>query len=162
MVTSFMSELLTCMACRHDCQTGYGEVTGQTPNISKWTDFEFYDLVCWWHTPSKPTMTDNPQCLACWLGVLHHVGSDLCYLLVTKYSKIVSNSSIQHVTHDNYLQKDKCKEIKVFDQKLKDWADDKNIVVPGDCLACMFLEDIDDLANDSGGWHHTQRGPQSQ
>jgi hypothetical protein len=26
----------------------------------------------------------------------------------------------------------------------------------------MFLEDIDDLANDSGGWHHTQRGPQSQ
>jgi hypothetical protein len=153
----YESELLTCMACRHDHQTGYEEVTGQTLDISKWTDFEFYDLVCWWHTPSKPTMTDNPQCLACWLGDLNHVGSDLCYWLVTKYGKIVSkSSSIQHVTHDDYLQKDKHKEIKVFDQKLKDWLDDKNIVVPSDCLAGMFLKDIDDLVNDSGGIIHKE------
>jgi hypothetical protein len=108
------------------------------------------------HT-QQATMTDNTQCLACWLGVLHHVGSDLCYWLLTKYGKIVSNSSsIQHVTHDDYLQKDKRKEIKVFDQKLKDWLDDKNIVVPSDCLAGMFLEDIDDLVNDSGGIIHKE------
>jgi hypothetical protein len=32
----------------------------------------------------------------------------------------------------------------VFDQKLKDWLDNKNIVVPGDCLSSMFLKDIDE------------------
>jgi hypothetical protein len=56
----YESELLTCMAHRHHCWTGYEEVTGQTPNISKWSDFEFYDLVWWWHAPGKPNMTDNP------------------------------------------------------------------------------------------------------
>ena len=33
---------------------GYKEVTGQTPNISEWLDFEFYDLVWWLDHPMKP------------------------------------------------------------------------------------------------------------
>ena len=41
------SELLCCMAQGTDNRTGYEEVTGQTPDISEWLDFKFYDLV-WW------------------------------------------------------------------------------------------------------------------
>jgi hypothetical protein len=43
----YESELLSHMAWGSDHQTGYKEVTGQTPDISEWLDFEFYDLV-WW------------------------------------------------------------------------------------------------------------------
>ena len=43
----YKSELLCHMAQGTDNRTGYEEVTGQTPDIIEWLDFEFYDLV-WW------------------------------------------------------------------------------------------------------------------
>ena len=39
----YESELLSRMARGSDRRTGYEEVTGQTPDISEWLDFEFYD-----------------------------------------------------------------------------------------------------------------------
>jgi hypothetical protein len=68
----------------------------------------------------------------------------------------MSNLTVQHVTQDDYLQEDKCKEIKAFDQKLKKQLDAKNFVVPSDDLAGMFLEDVDDLVNDFGGIIHEE------
>jgi hypothetical protein len=35
------------MARGPDHRTGYEEITGQTPDISQWLDFEFYNHV-WW------------------------------------------------------------------------------------------------------------------
>jgi hypothetical protein len=54
-------EILSRMARRNDRRTGYEEVTGETPDISEWLDFKFYDLVWWWHLPGKPNVTDNPR-----------------------------------------------------------------------------------------------------
>ena len=39
----YESELLSWMAQGDDYWTGYEVVTGQTPDISKWLDFKFYD-----------------------------------------------------------------------------------------------------------------------
>jgi hypothetical protein len=77
----YESELLSQMARGNDCQTGYEEITGQTPDISEWLDFEFYNLVRWLDRPTKPNFTDHTCRLACWLGVSHWVGSDLSYWL---------------------------------------------------------------------------------
>ena len=38
-----------------DGRTGYEEMTGNTPDISEWLDFEFYDLVWWLDRPTKPS-----------------------------------------------------------------------------------------------------------
>jgi hypothetical protein len=46
------------MARGSDRRTGYDEVTGLTPDISEWLDFEFYDLVWWLDRPTKPNFTD--------------------------------------------------------------------------------------------------------
>ena len=43
----YESELLLRMACGRDRKIGYEEVTGDTTDISKWLDFEMYDLVYW-------------------------------------------------------------------------------------------------------------------
>jgi hypothetical protein len=56
--------VLTRMSRGRDGRTGYEEVTGNTPNISKWLDFlsqdfEFYDLVWWIDRPTKPSFTTN-------------------------------------------------------------------------------------------------------
>ena len=53
-------------------------VTGQTPDISEWIDFEFYDRV-WFYDQKKMEMDDTGRKLARWLGVAHRVGSDLRY-----------------------------------------------------------------------------------
>jgi hypothetical protein len=39
------------MARGLDRRTGYEEVFGDTPEISEWLDFEFYDLVWWIDRP---------------------------------------------------------------------------------------------------------------
>jgi hypothetical protein len=36
------------MSRGNDGRPGYEQVTGETPDISEWLDFEFYDLVWWW------------------------------------------------------------------------------------------------------------------
>jgi hypothetical protein len=86
----YESELLSRMARGRDNRTGYEEVTGQTSDIGEWLDFEFYDLVWWLDRPNKPNITDKVLRLARWIGVLHRVGSNLCYWLITESGKIIS------------------------------------------------------------------------
>ena len=57
----YESELLCRMARDTDNRTGYEEVTGQTPDISEWLDFEFSDLVWWLDRPNKPDFTENTR-----------------------------------------------------------------------------------------------------
>ena len=46
-------DILLRMSRGHDGRTGYERLTGQTPDISEWMDFSFYDLV-WFHHNDKP------------------------------------------------------------------------------------------------------------
>ena len=41
----YEAEIVSRMARGSDKRTGYEQVTGQTPEIGEWLDFEFYDLV---------------------------------------------------------------------------------------------------------------------
>ena len=63
---------------------------GDTAYISKWLDFEMYDLVYWIERPNKPDTSDNVRRLSRWLGISHRVGSDICYWLITDSGKLVS------------------------------------------------------------------------
>ena len=55
----YESELVSCMARGTDLWSGYEEVTGNTPDISEWLDFEFYNFVWWIDRPNKPYVTDE-------------------------------------------------------------------------------------------------------
>ena len=110
----YKSELLTRMSRGSDKHSGYEEVTGDTPDISEWLDFEFYDLVWWLDRPNKPDVTDTTRRLACWLGVSHRISSDMCYWLITDSGQIISKTSVEHVTQEDYLQPDMKKTIHEF------------------------------------------------
>jgi hypothetical protein len=140
----YESELLTRMARGKDHRSGFEEVTGNTPDISEWLDFEFYDLVWWIDRPYKPDITDDVRRLARWLGVSHRVGSDMCYWLITESGQIVSKTSVEHVTRDDYLPADTKKKIEDFNAKLEERLDDANFVIDGDGeFDTMYLEDMD-------------------
>jgi hypothetical protein len=123
----------------------YEMVTGNTPDICEWLDFEFYDLVWWIDQPNKWNMNDVTKQLGRWLGVLHHVGLHLCYWLVTDSGQVVSKTLVEHVTHNDYLHKDTRKRIKKFYEKLVDCLDDSNFSLQGeDSIDLKFLQDLVD------------------
>ena len=96
----YEGEIISRMSRGRDKRTGYEEVTGNTPDISEWLDFEFYDLVWWLDHSHKPNIADVVRRPARWLGVSHRVGSDLCYWLITETGQLISKTSVEHVTRD--------------------------------------------------------------
>ncbi len=62
-------------------------------------------------------------------GVLHHVGSDLCYWLVTGSGQVVSKMLVEHVTHNDYLHEETRKRIKKFNEKLEECLDNTNFIL---------------------------------
>jgi hypothetical protein len=77
-------------------RTGIERVTGDTADISDWIEFEFYDLVKYWDNRN-----DEDKCsIGRWLGVSHHVGSALCYWILTERGTIISRTTVQHFTKE--------------------------------------------------------------
>ena len=86
-------------------RTGIELVTGETPDISEWLDFELYDRV-WFYDQKKIEIDGSGRCLARWLSVAHRVGSDLCYWLLLESGKIIARTTVQHVVRDDYINDD--------------------------------------------------------
>jgi hypothetical protein len=72
------------------------------------------------------------QCLACWLGISHHVGSDLCSWLIAESGKIISKTSVEHVIHHDYIDQEKKMMINEFNTTLTRNLDDENFQIEGD------------------------------
>ena len=86
-------------------------MTGETPEIGEWLDFEFYDTVWWLDTKNFP---EDQRRLAKWIGISHGVGSDMCYWLITESGKLVSKTSVEHVTQEDWVNELKRKQIQEF------------------------------------------------
>jgi hypothetical protein len=80
-----------------------------------------------------------------WLVVSHRVGSDLCYWIVIDSGQVVSKTSVEHVTHDDYLNEDMKAKVKDFEKKLREHLDDSNIFLfqGEDGVALKMLEDLE-------------------
>ena len=71
----YESGILSRISQVHDGRTGMRRITGDTVDISKWTDFEFYDLCWYWDKPNDWGKLK----LGIWFGVSYRIGSSLCY-----------------------------------------------------------------------------------
>ena len=75
-------------------RTPYEVITGDTPDISEWVDFEFYNWVWYWDRPGNE---DNPK-IGRWLGVSHRIGASMCYWILASNGKVLSRSTVQNMT----------------------------------------------------------------
>ena len=104
-------------------------VIGETPDISEWIDFEFYDRV-WYYVQKKINIDGSGRRLARWLGVAHCIGSDLCYWLLLQSGKVIARTTVHHVVRDDYLNDDVKSESERFDQTaVEERMSDKNFVI---------------------------------
>ena len=72
-------------------------LTGDTIHISEWIEFEFYDLVIYWDDRKN----EAKQRIGRWLGPSYHVGSALCYYILTEKATVLSRTSVQHIDRRN-------------------------------------------------------------
>ena len=122
-------------------RTGIEEVTGQTPDISEWLDFDFYDRV-WWLDTKKPGTTDDNVTLGRWLGISHKVGTDMCYWVLTVSGNVISRTTVQHVSRDDLIDPVMKEKIKSFDEALVKRLDDTKFT--DDQGAEFYIDDLDD------------------
>jgi len=130
---------------RSECgRTGMEIVTGETPDISEWLDFGFFDLVWFWYQPGKD---DNPN-LGRWLGVANRVGGNMCYWVIDRNGKIHSRTTVQHAVEEDFKDPLARKDKDNFDRSLSQALDE---VQPDDTdFNSLVNEDEDDIEPANG------------
>jgi len=92
---------------------------GNTPDISEWLDFDFYDWCWFWQGPTHELTEDKAE-IGRILGIAHRVGSDLCYWVLTSTGKIIARTTVQRVVKDDYLLPTVKTKMEEFDAKVKE------------------------------------------
>jgi len=137
-------KLATVTARGKDNRMPYEEVTGDTPDISEYVDFEFYDWVWFWDRPGDD---DNPQ-IGRWLGVSHRVGSPMCYFILKQNGQVLSRTMVQHVTQVEQMKDDIKRWLEEFDNKVNGCLSDANHIIQHQEENAFFIEDIGELDDD--------------
>lgn len=112
-------------------RTAYEQVTGKTPDISEYCDFDFYDLV-WYHAGNHHDFSNDTRALGRWLGVSHRIGSDMCYWILTVTGQIISESTVQHVTRDDLVDQEISDQVEKFNDAVNERLNDENFRLPND------------------------------
>ena len=86
---------------------------GDTVDIFEYTEFEFYDLIVYWDDRDNETR----QSIGRWLG-LSHIGSALCYYLLTEKATILSRTSLQHITKEDFETDEMRERVRVYHEEL--------------------------------------------
>ena len=89
-------------------------ITGETPDISEYTDFGIYD----WVTYSINAGT-GPNRLGRWLGVSHKVGQLMSYWVLAASCQVVSAGTVQRLTNDEKATAEWAERMQDFDAKVK-------------------------------------------
>jgi len=89
-------------------------LTGDTIDISEWTEFEFYDLVVYWDNRDG----EAGQGIGRWLGPSHYIGSALCYYILTEKATVLSRTSLQHITKEDFETYEMRERVRVYHEEL--------------------------------------------
>ena len=114
----YEAEIMSMMVRGNNERTGYEQITGKTPDISEWLDFAFYERV-WYHYSDNHETSSDPRRIGRWLGVSHRIGSDMCYWVLTYSGKVISSTTVQHVTKSDMNDPELRPQIDKFDADIK-------------------------------------------
>ena len=70
------------------------QVTGETPDISEYLDFGFYDWV--WYKDNAGLGENH---IGRWLGVAHRVGNLMSYWILTEAGHVIARTMVQRITN---------------------------------------------------------------
>ena len=110
-----------------NAHTPLEQLTGETPDISEYLDFSFYDS-CWYNDNAGLGETKLGQ----WLGVSHRIGSLMSYWILTIKGNVISRTTVSRVTNLEMQEDLNKSHISEFDAAIKDrLSDDAHVIVEG-------------------------------
>ena len=123
-------------------RTPLEQLTGETPDISEYLDFSFYDWR-WYNDNSGLGETK----LGRWLWVSHHVGSLMSYWVLMLKGHVISPTTVSRVTNLEKQQPDVKHHIAEFDSAITArFNDDVHVLVEGGKIQPQdWSEPVDDL-----------------
>ena len=126
-------------------RTSIENVTGETPDITDWLDFGFYDLV-WWIDPGDNA--SNPK-LGRWLGVSHRVYPHMAFWVLTSKGQVLSRTSVQVVTEAELKTSAMIEAVTEFNLKVNAKLDDTDyIIMNPDFQTGLIIDDLDHNLDD--------------
>jgi hypothetical protein len=135
-----ITKLMNFTARGKNGRTGREEITGETPDISEYTDFDFYDWVWYWDTPDR----DNSPKVGRWLGPSHRIGAAMCYYVLTNNGEVVSRSSVQHMTIIERMKDEIKSKMEAYDNEVGGRLRDEGFECRHEYENVFYIEDKDD------------------
>ena len=89
------------------------QITGETPDISEYLDFGFYDAI--WYKDNAGASPFEP---GRWLGVSNNTGRLMTYYVLTQRGTVISRSTVQRVTSLELSTTNVTKMFNDFDQNI--------------------------------------------
>lgn len=99
-------------------------ITGETPDISEYLDFGFYD---WVHYRDNAGLGETN--LGRFLGVSHRVGNLMSYWILTINGRTVSRTTVQRLTTIELQDREQIGRCKHFDDEIKRIFNDENHII---------------------------------
>ena len=130
-----------------DGRTGLERITGDTVDISEWLEFEFYDIVRYWDNRENETKDSVGR----WLGVSHHVGSALCYWILTNKGTVISRTTVQHWTEDEVRNPETQSRFREYHEQLKLALGSEQFIHSNEDLEYFVRDDVE--AVPGSGFH---------
>ena len=91
-------------------------LTGNTPDISEFLEFDWYQPV--WIYDSAP-FPEQRRNIGRWLGIAHRVGQAMCYWVLPQSGVPIARSTIQVVTADELKTETVITELATYDSAIK-------------------------------------------
>ena len=95
-------------------------ITGETPDVSEYTDFGFYDWVTYQEKAGLGELS-----LGRWLGVSHKVGNLMSYWICTPSCVVISCVMVQRLTYAEQKTYEWNQRMQAFDESIKKRLDAK-------------------------------------
>ena len=107
-------------------RTALEQLTGETPEISEYLDFTFYDW-CWYNDNAGLGETK----LGRWLGISHRVGSLMSYWICTQQGNVISFTMVSQVTNLETQVDSTKSHLQEFDTAITDQLNDEAHIIIG-------------------------------
>jgi hypothetical protein len=96
-------------------RTAIEMITGDTPDISEYTDFGFYDWIVYNNNAGLGT-----NHFGRWLGVSHKVGQLMSYWIITIRGDVISCTTVQRLTNIEQMTDSCQKEMNEYDKAIEE------------------------------------------
>ena len=112
-------------------------LTGETPNISEYLDFGYYNSVL-----EQRQCRRWQQKFGLWLGVSQHFGSFILFWILMEAGNVISRMTVQRINTLELTTTEVKQRLNEYDECIKELLKDNNLVVPDNDE--RFVQDWDD------------------